>query len=67
MYTNPKMKYKGNLTRGRQRWIEIYKGRWLLMKGCSKFWSRPRESNLSIMIMSSKKIMNLKNNIICFM
>ncbi len=53
MYVNPKMKYKGNLNRNKQKWTETYNGRWLLMKGCNMFWNRPRESNLSTMIMFS--------------
>jgi hypothetical protein len=35
--TNPKMSYKGNLTKGKHIWTKIYRGKWLLMKGCKKF------------------------------
>jgi len=66
MYKNPKMKYKGNLSKDMHRWIETCKGRKLLLKGYNRFWSRPRASNLSIMTMSSKKTMNLKSNTVCF-
>ncbi len=33
----PKMKYKGNLTKDRQRWIKMCRGIWLLMKYYNKF------------------------------
>ncbi len=65
MYANPKMKYISNLSRDKYKWTETYRGRWLLMKGYNKFWNRPRESNLSTMIMSSKITMNSRNNIVC--
>jgi hypothetical protein len=55
MYINPKIKYRGNLTIDRQIWTKIYRCKWLLMKGCNKFWSRPKESNPSTMILFSEK------------
>jgi hypothetical protein len=66
MYIKPRMRYKGNLTKGRQKWREICKGRWFSMKSSKNFWRRPRESSLSIMKMSSKKILNSRSNILCF-
>ncbi len=49
-----------------QKWTEICKRRWFLMKSCKNFQSRPRESSPSIMKMSSKKIMNSRSNVLCF-
>ncbi len=37
MYANPKMNYKGNMSRNMQRWTKTCRSRRLLMKGCSKF------------------------------
>ncbi len=58
MYTNPKMKYRGNLNKDRQRWTKTCRSIRLLMEGCNKFWNRPRASNLSIMTMFLEKTMN---------
>jgi hypothetical protein len=66
MYNNLKMSYKGNLTKGRQKWTEICNDKWFLMKGCRKFWRRPRELSPSIMTMFKDKIMNSRSNIVCF-
>jgi hypothetical protein len=52
MYIEPRMIYKGNMTKGSQRWIKIYRGKWFLMKNYKLFWRRPRELSLLIMIMS---------------
>ncbi len=37
MYTNPKMKYRGNLSRDKQRWTKTLRGIRLLMKGYTRF------------------------------
>jgi hypothetical protein len=66
MYANPRMKYKSNLSRDKQGWIETYKGRRLLMKGCSILWNRPMALNLSNMTMSLEKTMNSRRNMVCF-
>jgi hypothetical protein len=60
------MKYRSNLNRDRQRWTETYRGRRLLKKYYSKFWSRPMASNPSTMTMSSERIMNSRSNMVCF-
>jgi hypothetical protein len=66
IYTNPKIKYKGNLNKNRQRWTKTCKCKGLLMKGCSRFWSRPKASNLSTMTMSLERIMNSRSNMVYF-
>jgi hypothetical protein len=48
MYTYPKMNYKGDLTKGKHKWIEIYKGRWLLTQGCKKFRRGPWNQALQL-------------------
>ncbi len=67
MYTNPKMKYKGNLSRNKQRWTKTLRGKRLLMKGYTRFQSKPKASNLSTMTMFVKKTMNSSNSMVCFM
>jgi hypothetical protein len=66
MYTNPKMKYRGNLSRDRQRWTKTCRSKRLLMKGYNKFWNRLRASNPSIMTMFLKREMNSRSNMVCF-
>ncbi len=65
MYTNPKMEYRSNMNKDRQKWTETCKGKRLLMKGYNKFQNRPKASNHSTMTMFSKKIMNSKSSMVC--
>jgi hypothetical protein len=65
MYVNPKMNYRGNLSINKQRWTKIYRSKTLLMKGCNKFYNRPRESNPLTMTMFLERAMISKSNIVC--
>jgi isochorismate hydrolase len=66
MYTNPKTKYKGNLSRDKQRWTKTLRRKWLLMKDYNMFLSKFKESNPSTMTMSSKRIMTSRSSIVNF-
>jgi hypothetical protein len=61
-----RMKYKGKLIRSMHRWTKICRCRWPLMKNYKIFKKRLKELNLLIMIVSSQKIMSIRNKIFCF-
>jgi hypothetical protein len=52
--------------KGMHRWTKICRNKWPLMKNYKSFWKRPKELNLSIMIMFSQKTMCTRSIILYF-